>query len=586
MSPNPQAEAPSEWQTHAEKTNYRETPSYDETIAYARRLDAASPLIRFASFGHSGEGRELPLLIATEAGTFTPEAARKAGKPVVLVQACIHAGEPDGKDAGLALLRDIAITKTRPGLLENVVLLFIPIYNADGHERSSPYNRINQNGPEEMGWRATTTSQNLNRDYMKADTPETRAWLTLWNNWDPDLFIDCHVTDGADYRYNITYHFEHHDGVAPSVLEWQRRVMDGKVFPATEAAGNIVSWYLEFADNRDFGKGIRDFNGSPRFSTGYVPLRNRAAILIETHMIKDYRSRVAGTYDLLRFTLAEVNRDPRSLLDAVCTADEQTAPENRAADDTRKMPIDFELTDKTTPYKLKALEYRTEPSDVSGDIRVVFGGKPLDMTVPMYNTFRVTKAVTRPLYYIVPPQWKEVIRVLRTHGLRLQPTAEATTIEIESYRFSEVKWPAGPFEGRFMPKFKAELIRERRTFPPGSVIVPLDDTLAKVAINLLEPEAPDSLVAWGFFNAIFEQKEYGESYVLENLAREMMAEDPALRAEFLERLESEPKFASSPSSRLQFFYERSAYWDPQMNLYPVCRIMASQGVTPSRRESV
>ncbi len=575
MTTNPRPQPPLEWQTHAEKTNYRETPNYAETIAYAKRLDAASPLIRYMSFGHSGEGRELPLLIASEGDTFTTEAARKAGKAVVLIQACIHSGEPDGKDAGFALLRDIAITQTQPELLKNLVLLFIPIYNTDGHERSSPYSRINQNGPADMGWRATTTNQNLNRDYMKADTPETRAWLALWNVWNPDLFIDCHVTDGADYRYNITYHFEHHDGIAPSVLAWQREVMDGKVLPATERAGNVVSWYLEFADNRDFGKGIRDFNGSPRFSTGYVPLRNRAAILIETHMIKDYRSRVIGTYDLLRFTLAEVSSDPQRLLDAVRVADEQTVGHGSADRAGRKVPIDFALTDKTTPYPLKALEYRTEPSDVSGDTRVLFGTKPLDVTVPLYNTFRVTKEVIRPVSYIVPPQWKEVIAVLSAHGLRLQPTLKANTMDIESYRFIEVKWPTGPFEGRFMPRFKVELINERRMYPPGSVIVPLHDNLAKLAINLLEPEAPDSLVAWGFFNAIFEQKEYGESYVLESLAREMMAQDPALRADFFQRLESDPTFASSPSSRLQFFYEKSPYWDPHMNLYPVGRIMSS-----------
>jgi murein tripeptide amidase MpaA len=297
MSPNPPPEPPLEWQTHAERTNYHETPNYSETIAFAKKLAAGSPLLHYKAFGSSGEGRDLPLLIASESDTFTPELARSAAKAVVLIQACIHSGEPDGKDAGFALLRDIAITKTLPGLLENLVVLFIPIYNTDGHERSSPYNRINQNGPADIGWRATTTNQNLNRDYMKADTPETRAWLALWNEWNPDLFIDCHVTDGADYRYNITYHFEHHEGIAPSVLAWQRNVMDSRVFPATEAAGNVVSWYLEFADNRDFSKGIRDFNGSPRFSTGYVPLRNHAAILIETHMIKDYRSRVIGTYD-------------------------------------------------------------------------------------------------------------------------------------------------------------------------------------------------------------------------------------------------------------------------------------------------
>jgi len=580
MSSNLRPESPPEWQTHAEKTNYRETPNYDETIAYAKKLDAASPLIKYASFGRSGEGRELPVLIASEGDTFTPEAARNADKAVVLVQACIHSGEPDGKDAGFALLRDIAITKTLPGLLENLVALFIPIYNTDGHERSSPYNRINQNGPADMGWRATTTNQNLNRDYMKADTPETRAWLALWNEWNPDLFIDCHVTDGADYRYNITYHFEHHEGIAPSVLAWQKKVMGDSVAPATDDAGNVVSWYLEFADNRDFSKGIRDFNGSPRFSTGYVPLRNRAAILIETHMIKDYRTRVIGTYDLLRFTLAEVSRDRKSLLHAVRAADEQTVDQSRAAAAGRKVPIDFELTDKTVPYQLKALEYRTEPSDVSGDTRVVFGTKPLDVTVPMYNTFRVTKEVTRPFYYIVPPQWKEVIEVLSAHGLRLQPVSEPLAIDVESYKFSDVKWPAGPFEGRFMPRFHAQLISERRTFPAGSVVVPLDNNLAKLAVNLLEPEAPDSLVAWGFFNAIFEQKEYGESYVVEDLARQMMSEDPALQAEFLQRVDSDPEFATSPGRRLQFFYERSPYWDPHMNVYPVGRIMHSLVVTP------
>ena len=229
--------APPAWHTRAEQTDYRETAPYAETIAYAQRLADTSPLLRFESFGKSGEGRELPLLIAAEDETFTPEAKHDAGKAVVLIQACIHAGEPDGKDAGFALLRDIAITKIEPELLKNVVVLFIPIYNTDGHERSSPYNRINQNGPADMGWRTTTSYQNLNRDYMKADTPETRAWLSLWNRWHPDLFIDCHVTDGADYQYNITYQFEHHEGIPASVLSWEREVMNGKVFPAMEAAG-------------------------------------------------------------------------------------------------------------------------------------------------------------------------------------------------------------------------------------------------------------------------------------------------------------------------------------------------------------
>jgi murein tripeptide amidase MpaA len=574
MSQNQNPPVAPEWLTHAEKTNYRETPRYEETIEYSKRLDRASPLIKFQTFGKSGEGRDLPLLIATEGDTFTPEAARRAGKAVVLIQACIHAGEPDGKDAGLALLRDIAITKTQPGLLKNLVVLFIPIYNTDGHERVSPFNRINQNGPEEMGWRTTSTYQNLNRDYMKADTPETRAWLALWNRWRPDLFIDCHVTDGADYQYNITYQHEHHSGIAESVLAWEKNVIDERVAPATAAAGNAISWYLEFIDNRDLTKGIRDFNGSPRFSTGYTPIRNRPGILIETHMLKPYRPRVIGTYDFLRFTLAEVSRDPKSLLAAVREADEKTLADGRTYDPARRFPLDFELTENPKPYHLKALEYHTELSDISGASYVTFGTKPVDMTVPMYDEFRVKAAVAPPLYYIVPVQWKEVIEVLKAHDLVIQTTKEAVTIDIESYRFTEVKWAGGPFEGRLMPSFKAEMVHERRTFAAGSVIVPLAQESAKVAINLLEPEAPDSLAHWGFFNATFEQKEYAENYVLEKLAREMLASDPHLREEFEKKLASDPNFASNPRARVQFFYQRSPYWDRQMGLYPVGRIIA------------
>ena len=564
----------SEWQTYAEKTEYRETPPYKESIEYSERLAAASPLIRLESFGRSGEGRELPLLIAAEGGTFTPESATASRKPVILVQACIHSGEPDGKDAGLALLRDIAITKVHPALLKNVVLLFIPIYNVDGHERSSPYNRINQNGPVNMGWRGTTTNQNLNRDYMKADTPETRSWLALWNRWNPALFVDCHVTDGADYGSNITYHFEHHAGIAPGVLAWERNMIEGKVVPAVEAAGNFISWYLEFIDNRDLTKGMRDFNGTPRFSTGYVPLRNRPAILIETHMLKDYRSRVVGTYDFLRFTLEEVGWDPETLLRSVAEADAKTVADGNRYDPERSQPLHFELTDEARPFKLKAVESETEYSDISGTTRVIFGTRSLDLNVPMYDTFRVARAVAPPLAYIVPRQWSEVIERLRYHGLQISTTSEPQQLEVESYRFSEVKWANAPFEGHFLSTFKVEPVVEERTFPAGSAVIRLNQPLAKVAINLLEPAAPDSLVVWGFFSAIFEQKEYGENYVVEQLAREMLETEPELRSEFERRLLTDQEFVNSPDQRLMFFYERSRYWDPFMNLYPVGRITA------------
>lgn len=564
--------APPEWQTHTEKTDYRETPRYEETIAYSKKLAAASPLIELKSFGQSGEGRMLPLLIAATGGDFTPQAARKAGKAIVLIQACIHAGEPDGKDAGLALLRDIAITKTRAGLLDKVVLLFIPIYNTDGHERFSPYNRINQNGPEEMGWRGTGVNLNLNRDYMKADTPETRSWLRMWTEWSPDFFIDCHVTDGADFRYNVTYQYEHHDNAPASVRDWMRSAIEERIAPATETEGNLLTTYLVFKDNRDFTQGIVSFIATPRFSTGYTPLRNRPGLLIETHMLKDYRSRVRGTYDLLRYSLEEVNRDPQSLLRAVRLADEETVNDGRAYNPARRYPLRFELTDKSRPFQLKAVEYRTELSDVSGAVRVIYGTKPVDMTVPLFDEVRTTASVTTPLYYIVPPQWKEVTERLRAHGLRLRQLAEAATIEVESYRFSDVKWGSNSFEGHVLPNYKTSPVTERRTYPAGSIVIPMAQPAARVALYLLEPEAPDSFIAWGFFNPIFEEKEYAEDYVMEKLAREMMAKDENLRREFEQRVANDPAFASSSAARLRFFYMRSPYWDKQINLYPVGRI--------------
>lgn len=567
-------DVPAAWLAHAERTDYRETPDLGETVRFLRRMAAASPWVRVTSFGRSGEGRALPLVLAAKGVTFTPAAARRAGKAVVLVQACIHAGESDGKDAGLALLRDIAVTKTRASLLDRVVLLFIPVYNADGHERRGPFNRINQNGPAETGWRANATNLNLNRDYAKADAPETRAWLRLWNEWNPDLFVDCHVTNGADYRYNVTYQFESSANVHPAVARWSREFFTTRVVPAAEREGNLLSPYLSFRDNRDFSRGADALLTSPRFATGYVPIaRNRPALLVETHMLKPHRSRVRGTYDVLRAVLAEVSRDPAALLSAVREADADTVREGQSYDPARRVALSVALADQPTRLLVKGFASRTEASEVSGARRVVWDAEqPRDVTIPFYSETRTAVAVAPPLYYVVPPQWTQVAEVLRAHGVGFTRLAAAIELEVESYRFSEVRFLPLPAEGRQFVRFKSEPVRERRTYPAGSYVVPLAQTAGRVALHLLEPDAPDSLVAWGFFQPIFEQKEYAEDYVLEKLAREMLAQDEKLKREFEDRLALDPQFAANPSERLRFFYRRSPYWDPRLNLYSVGRV--------------
>jgi len=230
-----------DWRTPAERGDYRTTPRYDETIAYVRRVAAAAPgQVRVEVFGKTGEGRELVDVVVSRDGVFDPEALHRAGRPILLIQNAIHAGEMDGKDSCLALLRDMVITKSQARLLERAVVVIIPIYNADGHERFGPYNRINQNGPEEMGWRVNATNLNLNRDYVKAEAPETRAWLKLWNRWLPDFFVDNHVTDGADYQYDVTYGLSTGAGNDPAIIEWQQKSVAPYLDKSVAASGHVV----------------------------------------------------------------------------------------------------------------------------------------------------------------------------------------------------------------------------------------------------------------------------------------------------------------------------------------------------------
>lgn len=564
---------PAEWQTVAEKTDYKGTSTYDETVAYAKKLAAASRgLVMYQTFGISGESRDFPLLIAASDGAFSPKWAKKTGKPVVLIQAGIHAGEIDGKDAGLALFRDIAITKTRHGLIKDAIILFIPIYNVDGHENRSAFNRINQNGPDEMGFRTNATNLNLNRDYMKADAPETRAWLKLWNEWKPDLFIDCHVTDGADFQYNLTYEYAHFQEVSPSIKAWMDEHFDGSVVPKVEKEGNLLTHYVEFA-GREVTDGISTFIGPPRFAHVYAATRNRPGLLIETHVYKPYKVRVRGTYDILRYTIEEVGKAKDSLFAANVIADTQTVERGRTYDAKRQFPLTLDVTDKSTPLAFKGVEYKMEDSTISGGKKIVYGTAPLNIIIPRFDEGKVLTSVAPPLYYIIPPQYKDVIEVLRIHGIKFTRLTKSQEIEVESYKLTEPKWGATSFENRVTVNCKPVLIKEKRTYAAGSILISTAQEAANVAIHLLEPAGPDSFVFWGFFNSAFEQKEYGESYILEKLAVKMLTDNPKLQEEFDRRL-LDPIFARSQRARLEFFYQHSSYYlNQKVGVYPVGRII-------------
>ncbi|MBI1807583.1 MAG: M14 family metallopeptidase [Ignavibacteria bacterium] len=559
---------PEKWLTYYEQSGFKKTPRYAETIEFCKRLEKASPWIKVMSFGKSPEGRDLSLVIASKERAFDPVKASKSNKAILLIQNGIHAGEIDGKDACLMLLRDIAITKTKSSLLDHVILLVIPVYNVDGHERFGPYNRINQQGPEEMGWRVTGQNLNLNRDYLKADAPETQAWLKLFTSWLPDFFIDCHVTDGANFQHAITYGIEYHENVASTVRTW---ILD-KYLPALshlETGGAPVAPYIFLRDDKDPTKGLQGGTAPPRFSTIYVTLQNRPGLLIETHMLKDYKTRVSGTYRMIEVTLERMNQEYTSLRSAVRSADAQTSKGVE-----RPFPLQFESVDVPNQvFHYMGLQQKNEPSEISGGTRTIYTQDPFEVNVPRYDSIKVTKFVDPPTAYLIPQQWKEVIERLRMHGVKIERLKVETELDVELYRFSNAKWQQTPFEGRHGATYSVETMNGKRTFPAGTAVVRLNQRAGRVVLHALEPEAPDAFAAWGFFDAVFEQKEYAEDYVMESMAREMLAKDPALKKEFDSKLQSDTAFAKSPGSRLNFFYQHSPYWDNQVNLYPVARLM-------------
>lgn len=572
---------PDEWLSVAERTDFTKTPRFDETMAFCRKLAEKSPRLKVTSFGVSPLGREMPLVIVSKEGSATPANAHANGRVVLFIQNAIHAGEQDGKDGALMLLRDIALERIDPALLDNVVLLVNPIFNVDGHERFGPHNRINQNGPDEMGWRTTSRNLNLNRDYTKADAVEMRAWLKLWNDWKPDLHIDTHTTDGGDWQYDVMLAWERNLNMPAPVAEWMNRVLDGQLFDRLRDDGHLPVAYFDLIDGKDPAKGVASTAFEPRYSTGYAALRNRASILVETHMLKPNKTRVLAQYHVLRRTLELVSANTEALRTANARADAEDLKRENPA---KPVVLSLRPTDTATPFTMKGFAYRVEPSKISGGPQILYDNtKPLDIETSWFKTMEVDKTVVPPFAYIIPPQWTEAIEVLKAHGLQSVGLTQPLTTDVEGYRLKEVKFAERPFEGRFRAQFRAEPFTEKRTFPVGSMIVPVAQVSADVAIHLLEPAAPDSLAAWGFFNIVFEQKEYADGYKLEALAKKMIAENSKLKEEFDAKLAADEKFAADPRARLNFFYQRSPYWDPQLGLYPVFRIMRPLDQEPATR---
>jgi hypothetical protein len=571
------------WITPAEANGFERTPSYEETIAWLERLAAATPQVQLVSLGRSGLGREIWMVVASAEGAADPEALRASGKPVVLAQAGIHAGEIDGKDAGLMLLRDLTVG-SKLDLLQRVSLLFVPILNPDGHERVERLGRINQRGPRNAGWRTNATNLNLNRDYTKLDAPETRAVVSALVRWRPDLYLDLHVTDGCDHQYDITFGGAGRSGWSPAIGAWMEDVLRPAVDRDLSAGGHVPGplWVASLVDNRDPTRGLTEWPESARLSHGYGDARHLPTLLVEDHSLKPYDQRVLGVRVLLESVLRLLGAEPAPLRAAIAADRSRREAEVPLTWTTRREPVEVDYL---------GIGFTRRPSAVSGGTVVSFSGEPQAMRLPLFLADAVASRARLPRAWWVPTPWTDVIERLARHGLVYERLAEARDVEVVGCRLVEPKLAAVAFEGRVRLELgggpsagepwqqrggeppRAACVAEPRTqhLPAGSLRIPSDQPLGTLAAVLLEPESPDSFLQWGFFDEVLQRTEYVEPYVMEPLAERLLAEDEKLRSDYEAALEADPELAKDPDRRLRWLYRRTPYADGRYLLYPVFR---------------
>ncbi len=556
-----------EWATPAEQAGLERTPRYDETVAWLRRLVDRAPELTLVSLGQSAEGREIWMVVASRGGAADPAGLRKNGRPILLAHAGIHAGEIDGKDAGLMLLRDMTVLNTRRALLDRSNLLFIPILSVDGHERFSRFGRINQRGPIETGWRTNRRNLNLNRDYAKLETEELQALAAAINEWQPDLYLDLHVTDGADYQYDITYGYNGTHAWSPQIAGWLDSVFSPAANADLERMGHVPGPLIFAFNGRDMSGGSANWTAGPRFSTGWADARHLPAVLVENHSLKPYRQRVLGTYVLLESAMKTLGSEYESLRAARARDRSETPAEVVLSWEASRL-------EPRPRHSFKGVRSELHHSPITGTVDVRWTGELVDGEIPIVSIDRPKVRVRRPARYYVPAAWYPIVDKLRLHGIKVIRLEQPTIVEVEMYRLPDAAIEVGscPFEGRcrFTP---GEPIVERRKIdlPAGSFRVETAQPLGTLAVLLLEPQAPDSFFQWGYLAEVLQRAEYVESYVMEPMAQAMLEADPELRGTFEKKLIDDADFAGDARARLQWFYEKTPFYDSEHRLYPIAR---------------
>lgn len=549
--------------TPYERGNGNQSTTFEEMRAYYQELAEKYTSIHYETKGEDDNNKPIDVVVFNPFGK-TLEVARK-GKCILLVNNGIHPGEPDGIDATMMLMRDLATGKVKAP--QNVIVVALASYNVSGMLNRGSFSRANQNGPEEYGFRGNARHYDLNRDFIKTDTKNSRSFQQIFHWVKPDVFIDNHVSNGADYQYTFTYISTNKERLGNLLGNYFNNNMQKTLLKDLQEKGFMSVPYVNIHNDVPDG-GFPTFMDSPRYATGYTSLFNVIGTVVETHMLKPYQERVKATYDYMRCNLDFMEQHYKEI--------KQKRTENlKQYQIGDKYAIAWKLdSSKYEPLDFKGFEAKYKPSDVSSKDRLWYDrNAKFSKQVKLYNTYVPTKEVTIPSYYVIPQSEWEIVNLLTLNQIKMIPLKQDTVIAVEQYRIKDFKTTSSPYEGHYL-HFDTSLLRESNkvNLRAGDYLVPLNQDGVKFLLETLEPEAIDSYFNWNFFDAILGQKEYYSAYVFEDTAAKLLKENKDLRAAFEREKMNNPKLAASSSAQLDWIYKHSPYYEESHLLYPIYRI--------------
>jgi hypothetical protein len=544
-----------------------QTATYAQGIAWYERFAAAAPrYVRLTTEGSTDVGLPLHRCVVSADGAFTPQAARAAGKYILLLNNAIHPGEPEGVDATMLFLRELATTAAGQKWLKKVVIVAIPFYNVDGALLRNRFTRANQNGPESYGFRGNAQNLDLNRDFIKCDSRNAQTFNQIFNTWQPDLLLDNHTSNGADYRYTMTVIATQSDKLETPLADFQQQTLLPALHVAMQQRGFDLSPYINFEESPT--DGITGFLDLPRYSTGYAALHHTLGFMPETHMLKTFAARVRAT---LAFE--------QSLLEVMDTQAEVLLQARRAAFAKARNRQQFDLTwtlDSTRRDSLwfKGYEAKYKPSAVSGLPRLYYDhAAPFERFVPYLPHFRATTTVQKPRVYVLPQAYRAVAERLRWNGVTMRPLDRDTLIEADFYRVEQYKANANAYEGHHPnTQTKWTTVRLKRQYFRGDYWISTDQASVRYLVETLEPMASDAFFVWNFFDGILMQKEGYSDYVFEDTAAQLLRDNPSLRSALEAAKANDATLRSSGAAQLEWVYLHSPYYEPTHRIYPVARL--------------